>query len=86
MSSSQIDFPTKLVNNSYNSLNSNYQKFNMYNRPMNHTRMMSPNNYFGIKTCKTPYTFDDDNLQYKMPIRPLPQMIMIPEPIRKQFH
>jgi hypothetical protein len=54
MSSSQIDYPTKLVNNSYNSIGANYQRFNQYNRPSSHTRMMSPNNYFGIKTCKTP--------------------------------
>jgi hypothetical protein len=86
MSSSQIDFETKLVNNSYNSIGANYQKINMYNRPSSHTRMMSPNNYFGIKTCKTPYTFDDDNLSTKMPLRPLPRLILIPEPIRKQFH
>ena len=84
--SSQLDYPTKLVNNSYNSFRSNYQRFNMYNRPSSHTRMMSPNNYLGFKTVKTPYSFDDDNLQYKMPIRPLPRMILIPEPIRKQFH
>jgi hypothetical protein len=83
---SQIDYPTKLVNNSYNSLGVDYQKFNMYNRPSSHVRMLPPNNYFGIKTVKTPYSFDDDNLQYKMPPRPLPRMILIPEPIRKQFH
>jgi hypothetical protein len=82
MSSSQIDFETKLVTNSYHSLGADYQLHNMYNRPSSHTRMLPPNNYFGIKILKTPYTFDDDNLQYKMPIRPLPKMIMIPEPIK----
>ncbi len=83
---SQIDYPTKLVNNSYNSLGVDYQLHNMYNRPSSHVRMLPPNNYYDIKTVKTPYSFDDDNLQYKMPIIPLPRMILIPEPIRKQFH
>ena len=84
--SSQIDYPTKLVNNSYNSIGANYQRFNQYNRPSSHTRILAPNYYFGIKTCKTPYTFDDDNLATKMPLRPLPRLILIPEAIKKQFH
>jgi hypothetical protein len=84
--SSQQDFETKLVNNSYNSLGANYNKFNTFNRPSSHTIMLPPNNYFGIKTVKTPYTFDDDNLQYKMPLRDPPRLLLIPEPIKKQFH
>ncbi len=84
--SSQLDYPTKLVNNSYNALGANYQKFNMYNCPSSHTHMMTPDNYFGVKICKTPYSFDDDNLAFKMPIRELPRMLLVPQPISKIYH
>jgi hypothetical protein len=84
--SSQLDFETKLVNNSYNSLGANYSLHNSYNRPSSHTHMMTPDNYFGIKICKTPYTFDDDNLVTKMPIRELPKLLLVPQPMSKIYH
>jgi hypothetical protein len=86
---SQLDYTTKLVNNSYNSMGVDYQKHNTYNRPQSYTRMINhpPDNYFGIKTVKTPYAFDDDNIQYKLPLRPPPsQFILKTQPISKIFH
>ena len=49
---SQQDYPMKLVNNSYNSLGANYQRFNQFNRPSSHTHMTIPDNYFGVKYVK----------------------------------
>jgi hypothetical protein len=85
---SQIDYPSKISNNSYNEINIDHQIHNQFNRKMSYNKQQVAVNFWGIKTLKPEYATNDDNLAYRMERRITidPKLILRTPLIMKQFH